>query len=303
VNRRYRVVVCRGPECGDRRGSRAIYDAFRAEIDARGLRDTCELGWQSCFGRCTQGPNVLVREIVEGGVDVPRATALYNGVDVKNVSEVCAEHLERGVVVRRLILGLSIALCAASASACKGKTEYKDSPETLDKLKSMSDQLKSQDELITSLRKEAASATLNGGDGTGTGSDASTDPNEWVFTIEGDTVTLKSKPSGGGGGPPPSDAAQTKLAQDFTDQVQKSKGSIQKCYETALKKSTGLASRTVNLTVVAAFASSGKFKSVSFSPELPSIFSTCLHDVAARWAMPAASQAMRFGANVKLTPT
>ena len=111
--RRYRILVCRGPECGDRRGSRAIYDAFRASLDAAGVADHCELGWQSCFGRCTQGPNCLVREIVHAAppqrfmfatLPGPRGlTALYNHLDAVKVAEVVSEHVAGGVIVRRFI--------------------------------------------------------------------------------------------------------------------------------------------------------------------------------------------------------
>lgn len=100
--RRFHIRVCRGPECGDRHGSSAIFVRFRDQLARRGLTDTCDLGWQSCFGRCTQGPNVLVREIVDDPT-APRATALYNGVDAVDVEELVSEHVERGVVVRRLV--------------------------------------------------------------------------------------------------------------------------------------------------------------------------------------------------------
>jgi (2Fe-2S) ferredoxin len=103
--------VCRGPECGDRRDSRRVYEAFRVAIEARGLGETTELGWQSCFGRCTQGPNCLVREIQPGEPTLafavlpgPRGvTALYNRLDPIKVQRVVAEHLESGVIVRDLI--------------------------------------------------------------------------------------------------------------------------------------------------------------------------------------------------------
>lgn len=85
----FRIVVCRGPECGDRRGSRAIYDVLRAAIATHGLADRCELAWQSCFGRCTQGPNVLVREIIPEGSTTPATmTALYNGVLVETAEAI-----------------------------------------------------------------------------------------------------------------------------------------------------------------------------------------------------------------------
>ena len=110
--RRFKVVICRGPECGDRRGSAVLHDAFRAAIDARGA--TCELAWQSCFGRCTQGPNVLVRElVVDPGPQIgsgfatmpgPRgATALYNRMDGSRVERVVVQHVVGGHVVRDFI--------------------------------------------------------------------------------------------------------------------------------------------------------------------------------------------------------
>lgn len=113
--RRYSIRVCRGPECGDRRGSRAVYDRFRSALEAADLARVCELGWQSCFGRCTQGPNVLVREITTGGdiadpgaVAPQRATALYNGVQPVAVDEVVQQHVGRGLVVGRLIQQASL---------------------------------------------------------------------------------------------------------------------------------------------------------------------------------------------------
>ncbi|MCA9675050.1 MAG: (2Fe-2S) ferredoxin domain-containing protein [Kofleriaceae bacterium] len=110
--RRYHITVCRGPECGDRRGSRALYEAFLASVAAHRLAHRCQVRWQSCFGRCTQGPNVLVREVTpeppgptpeNGAAASPRATALYNAVDAVNVDEVVSQHVGAGVVVRALI--------------------------------------------------------------------------------------------------------------------------------------------------------------------------------------------------------
>lgn len=73
------------------------------------------LEWQSCFGRCSQGPNVLVREIVEksalprlgtGFATVPGArgvTALYNGVDADKAERIVIEHILGGRIVREYI--------------------------------------------------------------------------------------------------------------------------------------------------------------------------------------------------------
>src|SRR5687767_3776552 len=104
--RRFRILVCRGPECGDRRESRSVYDAFRTGLASAGVEGSCELGWQSCFGRCTQGPNALVREVMAEATPPrfalatlpgPRGvTALYNHLDAAKVVEVVAEHVEIG---------------------------------------------------------------------------------------------------------------------------------------------------------------------------------------------------------------
>jgi hypothetical protein len=115
-------------------------------------------------------------------------------------------------------------------------------------------------------------------------------------------LVLKAKPSGGAG-PAIDDATATAMSNQFLDIVSKSRGSIQKCYEQALKKSTGLASRTVNLKLSASFAASGSFNRVSFSPELPEGFDTCLRGVASKWKMPSQKASMTFQASVKLTPT
>jgi (2Fe-2S) ferredoxin len=113
VQKRFKIVICRGPECGDRRGSSALHEVFRSALEAHGLRDCTELVWQSCFGRCSQGPNVLVREVVpeSGGLGSgfatlpgPRGvTALYNRIDVARVERVVVEHVGGGRVVREYI--------------------------------------------------------------------------------------------------------------------------------------------------------------------------------------------------------
>jgi len=121
--RHYRIVICRGPECGGQRGSEALLDIFRSAVAANQARLTAadtsvELAWQSCFGRCTQGPNVLVREVVTprpgepgavSGVGLatlpaPRGTtALYNRMDAARALTVLVQHVAGGQIVRELI--------------------------------------------------------------------------------------------------------------------------------------------------------------------------------------------------------
>jgi (2Fe-2S) ferredoxin len=128
VTRRFKVIVCRGPECGDRRDSVAVHRALARELADRQLGEAVELGWQSCFGRCTQGPNVLVAECpaVER---TPRfalaamptgrrgCSALYNGCAPGDAAEIIEQHVVRGTLVRRLIAPIAATAPRAAATA------------------------------------------------------------------------------------------------------------------------------------------------------------------------------------------
>jgi (2Fe-2S) ferredoxin len=82
------------------------------------VQDEVEMRWQSCFGRCTQGPNTLVREIVarDPGSPAPSRfvfaalpsgrrtlTALYNRLTTDDACALVDEHVIGGKIVRRLI--------------------------------------------------------------------------------------------------------------------------------------------------------------------------------------------------------
>ena len=115
IPRRYRILVCRGPECGDRMGSAEIHAAFVEAIRRRSVEARVELGWQSCFGRCTQGPNVLVQELAQPRpgerqfllATMPRGragrSALYNGVAERDVDDIVEQHIQHDQPVSHLI--------------------------------------------------------------------------------------------------------------------------------------------------------------------------------------------------------
>ena len=111
---RYRIVVCRGPECGDKRGSSALHAELGRLIAARGLTARCELEWQSCFGRCQSGPNIMVRLIDKDDkgplrftVLLPSASGdsvLYNGVRMEELPRILDDHVVGGRPVRALLV-------------------------------------------------------------------------------------------------------------------------------------------------------------------------------------------------------
>jgi len=131
AGRRYRIVICRGPECGDRRGSAILHEVFRSAVEAHGVRQRTEVAWQSCFGRCTQGPNVLVREILTAEPTLgtgfatlpgPRGTtALYNRVDPVRCERIVSQHVVEGQIVREFVErpGIQVSEPVASTTARK----------------------------------------------------------------------------------------------------------------------------------------------------------------------------------------
>lgn len=105
--RRYNILVCRGPECGDKRDSASVFAAFERALGAApDLGDaTVELGRYSCFGRCRRGPNVLLREILPNENPMlvrlmptagPRAI-LYHGVRPDEVPRILEGHVRDGL--------------------------------------------------------------------------------------------------------------------------------------------------------------------------------------------------------------
>ncbi|HUJ57387.1 MAG TPA: hypothetical protein VLX92_02810 [Kofleriaceae bacterium] len=181
-------------------------------------------------------------------------------------------------------------LVFVAASGCKGETVVKPDPQTQQDLDNCKQQLGAKDQRISALQDENAQLMRDKGSGA-----------EIVVTIEGNALTVK--PPSGGGAPPVDDKVAAAASKDFLNVVAKSRGAIQKCYEQALKKNTGLQARTVTLTVSASFASSGTYKDSSFAPSLGDAFDTCIKGVASHWALPTTSPAMTFKAQVSLTPS
>jgi (2Fe-2S) ferredoxin len=105
VPKKFQILVCKGPECGDVRHSADVYAAFALEI-AR-----CPLGGNevvldrySCFGKCKRGVNVLVREVKPGEntrllLMMPTAgpnAYLYHAVVPVEARRILEEHVAGG---------------------------------------------------------------------------------------------------------------------------------------------------------------------------------------------------------------
>jgi (2Fe-2S) ferredoxin len=97
---RLTVVVCRGPTCGDRRGSGELAARLAETVRARGLEDRVHVVDEYCLGHCSRGPNILVQE---EGKDEPFGGVLYDRMTVADLDRVIEKHLVGGMVIRVLM--------------------------------------------------------------------------------------------------------------------------------------------------------------------------------------------------------
>lgn len=115
--KQFKVLVCRGPSCGDVHRSSVLRDEMERLLGLHCI-DSVNMVWQSCFGRCTKGPNILVRELSterkitslsQSFVLATRPLAIggratmYNYVTLSDVNDIVCEHLKEYRPVRRLV--------------------------------------------------------------------------------------------------------------------------------------------------------------------------------------------------------
>jgi (2Fe-2S) ferredoxin len=111
VPKKFTILVCRGPECGDKRHSADVHAALKRDLATTPLGgNEVVLDLYSCFGKCQRGVNVLVREMLP--TDNPmmlrlmptaggRAT-LYHRVMPSEAKRILEEHIARGQVLTEL---------------------------------------------------------------------------------------------------------------------------------------------------------------------------------------------------------
>ncbi len=87
-----RVSVCCGTGCRVY-GSMKVIDAFREEIDGRGLHDKVDVVSTGCHGFCERGPVVVLK---------PRGI-FYQRMSVDDVPEVVSESMLNGTIIDRLL--------------------------------------------------------------------------------------------------------------------------------------------------------------------------------------------------------
>lgn len=188
-----------------------------------------------------------------------------------------------------IVTTLAALVTLGAGAGCKGDKVIQPDPQTKAELDQCLRDKAEKDKLIKAEEDENAQLMREKGKGA-----------EIVVSIEGNALTVR--PGGPGEVRPIDDKAVGEASKEFLSMVEKSRGAIQKCYEQALKKNTGLQARTVTLSVQASFAS-GQFKSSNFAPSLGDTFDACIRTVASKWSLPSSSPPMTFKAQVSLTPS
>ncbi len=108
---RYRISVCRGPDCR-RNGAERVLTAATQAVEAQGLQAKCVLARGGCYGLCHLGPNVVVREERQRPKDVFAQEDFqlmgwpdevhYAEMTAEKVTRVIAEHIGGDAPVQSL---------------------------------------------------------------------------------------------------------------------------------------------------------------------------------------------------------
>jgi hypothetical protein len=188
-----------------------------------------------------------------------------------------------------IVTTLTVLVALGTVAGCKGEKVIQPDPKTKADLDQCLKDKAEKEKLIKAEEDENAALMREKSSG-----------HEIVVAIEGNLMTVK--PGAPGEVRPIDDKVVGEAAKQFQNVVERSRGAIQKCYEQALKKDTGLQARTVTLSVSASFTS-GQFKGSNFAPSLGDAFDACIRTVASKWTLPTTAPAMTFKAQVSLTPS
>ena len=188
----------------------------------------------------------------------------------------------------RVLNLVAVVLVLTGLGACKGKTKYKDSPEIIKERDDCKTALKEKTEYIATLEKRLADLEGQGG--------------VVMVAISGEVMNVTGKGPNERVGTPTGSADDLKLYEAFVAALKRSRGSIQKCYQNALKNNATLQARSVTLSIEVGYKTSGSVSDATFSPRIDESFDRCMDAVAHRWTLPAMPRAVSFNYKQTLTP-
>ncbi|MDQ3264651.1 MAG: NAD(P)H-dependent oxidoreductase subunit E [Myxococcota bacterium] len=112
TTKKYRLSVCKGPDCKGN-GSDAVFKAAQEALVEAGLGARCSLGRGGCYGLCHLGANVIVREDTGRPKDPFsredfqlmgwEGETHYGAMTPQRVRQVIAEHIGGDRVVTPLV--------------------------------------------------------------------------------------------------------------------------------------------------------------------------------------------------------
>jgi len=187
---------------------------------------------------------------------------------------------------------LVVVAVLAGLSACK-ETKVKDKPETLRSLADCEKAKADKDDYIKELEKRVADFELKGADG------------DVVVNLEGDGLTIAAV---SGKGPytrervEKGNAKDKELYEGFLRAVKRSRGSLKRCYQNALKKNSALQARSIPMAIQVRYRTDGKVAGAQFSPRVSSDFDRCMQSVSKGWTLPKMPRPVTFNSKITLTP-
>lgn len=104
---KYKILVCKGPDCGEKRHSIDVFHALDRELKRCPLNgNEVVLEQYACFGKCAKGPNVLVREVLPNESrmlalmpTMGKAVWLYHAVSPGDARRIVEEHIAKGTPI------------------------------------------------------------------------------------------------------------------------------------------------------------------------------------------------------------
>lgn len=101
-SKRFQILFCDGPSCGVCHGSEELIEFTEARVEgSEALRERVDVAIMTCFGRCDDGPNLLIRPLEEGEdgslepdfEKLAGVRGLYLGMTEERVTRVLDEHV------------------------------------------------------------------------------------------------------------------------------------------------------------------------------------------------------------------
>ncbi len=105
---RLQILVCDGPSCGVTYESELLKELIAGRLAADDdLKKRCVIVDYGCFGRCSEGPNMFIRELAKGEDaerepdpdELETQRGFYPAMDSAKVERVVSEHCGRGLPI------------------------------------------------------------------------------------------------------------------------------------------------------------------------------------------------------------